>query len=334
MQSEKLLEKYLIGQCTNDQMKEIEEWILSSNNPDKVDAFLRQLWERSSQPSHVFSPDTKNEILANLLQQIKDETPKSKPQKRRILTIAKTLQKVAAILFLPLLISSIIYLYHPSKENTVVQFTSTYAPAGKQATVVLPDGTEIVLNSNTHLKYASNFGEKNRNVILNGEAFFDVEKGDIPFIVSTPHLNVKVLGTEFNVSAYENDDHVTTTLEEGSIELINEKLNITKKLKPGFQATMHTKSSKLEINAVNVKKYSAWKEGKLLFVNEPLHQIKLKLERKFNVEIILSKELSKEKYKYTAEFENETLQEIFEALNFIIPIKYNRIDNKVYLTEK
>ncbi|TAJ12066.1 FecR family protein [Marinilabiliaceae bacterium JC017] len=332
MISEKILTDYLKGICSDAQAKEVEEWILCHEDSQAVNEFLNKAWNEAKHQPLGLSFEEKRLLLSELRSQIGINTLQSN-RKSFVKSLGRFAQRAAAILFLPLIVASVILYTKVDLSDNTPQLIATYAPVGQQAKVMLPDGTEVVLNSDSHLEYSSDFGDGTRDVILSGEAHFHVQKGEIPFIVNTSHLNVKVLGTVFNVSAYEEDEFVSTTLEEGKILLENEELKLSKILKPGFRARLNLTENKLSIREVDVKKYSAWKEGKLVFVNEPLSKIKEKLERKFDVEIILSEELLKEDYRYTAEFKNETITEILAALNFINPIRYKVEGNKLFISK-
>ena len=153
----------------------------------------------------------------------------------------------------------------------------------------LPDSTLVYLNADSEMKYRLGGENGKREVFLSGEAWFSVKKNaDKAFIVHTDFYKVKVLGTEFNVRAYEEDNEVTTTLEEGKIEIFSGnqlKLKNPVIIKPGEQISYNKKERKINIKEVNSSLYSSWKNNKLIFINKNFKELVEILERKYGVDI-------------------------------------------------
>lgn len=172
-------------------------------------------------------------------------------------------------------------------------------PFGVKSTVTLPDGTTVLLNGGTSLAYVSStFGVKERRVILNGEAFFDVKHNEkVPFIVSSGAAQVKVLGTRFNVEAYRTDECVKVTLESGRVSMKIAEAAEECVLTPNQQAIYDKASHELVHHTVNVNEVVAWRNDEMFFSDTPLEEIVKKLERRFNVHIVIqSEELKKSRY--------------------------------------
>jgi hypothetical protein len=162
-------------------------------------------------------------------------------------------------------------------------------PKGGEYFLTLSDGTKIWLNSDTKIKFPSVFTGKKRIVYLKGEALFEVAKdNNHPFIVHANGMNVKVLGTKFNISAYPDDDFVHTTLIEGKV-FVNEQISGLQQsaiLKPSQQAFFsRNNNNKLIVQKVNTNMYTSWAEGKFIFKEESLNNIFKKLSRWYNIEI-------------------------------------------------
>lgn len=161
-------------------------------------------------------------------------------------------------------------------------------PKGGEYQVVLADGTKVWLNSASRLIYPQSFMGKERRVVLSGEAFFDVaHDAERPFIVETSRMNVKVLGTRFNVNDYDDNEEVSTTLVNGSVEIVSGDQQVFR-LVPGEQA--YGKENKLEKREVNVRLYTSWIDGKFLFNNTELEEIAQQISRWYDVEIFFSSE--------------------------------------------
>ena len=161
-------------------------------------------------------------------------------------------------------------------------------PKGGEYQVMLADGTKVWLNSASRLIYPQSFMGKERRVVLSGEAFFDVaHDAERPFIVETSRMNVKVLGTRFNVNDYDDNEEVSTTLVNGSVEIVSGDQQVFR-LVPGEQAD--GKENKLEKREVNVRLYTSWIAGTFLFNNTELEEIAQQISRWYDVEIFFSSE--------------------------------------------
>jgi len=164
-------------------------------------------------------------------------------------------------------------------------------PFGRNSSVKLPDGTVAYLNAGSRLVYPARFEGDKREVFLFGEGFFDVtHNAEMPFVVITNELEVEVLGTKFNLSAYPSDNIVETVLVEGKVKIMETGFHILKNnyiLEPNQQATYNRESAKTEIRHVNVMNYVTWHEGFLNFESSDLILIIKKLERYYNIKICL-----------------------------------------------
>ncbi|NQZ45394.1 MAG: FecR domain-containing protein [Flavobacteriaceae bacterium] len=200
-----------------------------------------------------------------------------------------------------------------------------YIPNGQKFHVTLSDGTKVWLNSGSTLTFPPRFeaSAENRIVYLEGEAYFDVaEDKDFPFIVTVNDLNVKVLGTEFNVSAYRQQAAVATTLIEGSVRLYDGNSSTNSiQLHPNEQGTFDKYDKTLSAQEVDVQLFTAWMENRVVFNDMPLSQILQILERTYNVDIVNENTTIGEE-KFTGEFDVEDIQTIFKALSTSINFDY------------
>lgn len=176
------------------------------------------------------------------------------------------------------------------QDNTDDEFPSMNTlviPYGNRSVISLGDGTKVWLNAGSRLVYPSKFVDKTREVYLVGEAFFEVAKNEeVPFVVKTSDLSVKVLGTKFNVSAYPEDLSIQTVLTEGSVEIIKSNASLFEKsilLKPGQLALLNKKNSVTKVYDVDVDYYTLWTQGIFSFTNTDLNRLVKKLERYYNI---------------------------------------------------
>lgn len=173
--------------------------------------------------------------------------------------------------------SSFIHGEGQPQQNTI----ST--PRGSEFELMLPDGTHVWLNAGTSLTYPTRFGKDQRKVQLLGEAYFDVAKGkNQPFVVEAKGTQIKVLGTQFNVSAYQEEVSIKTTLVTGSLLVKSEKLN------PGQQAITFPRSESIKIHTVDIAEATAWRRGYFFFADEELTTVMNTLARWYNIEVTYS----------------------------------------------
>jgi ferric-dicitrate binding protein FerR (iron transport regulator) len=166
------------------------------------------------------------------------------------------------------------------------QLATVEVQYGQTGHVFLFDGTEVWLNSGSKLQYPSHFNAQSRDVYLEGEAFFKVTHNEkLPFKVKTPKMEVEVLGTSFNVNAYNDAPNIAVVLEEGKVRLNKPGGEKIAEIAPGEKAELSRKSNTLSIEKVDTQYYTDWKNGSLEFKHETLGEIAQKLERWYNVEI-------------------------------------------------
>lgn len=183
-----------------------------------------------------------------------------------------------------------------SKRLNIIQ-----VPKGGEYELILPDGTHVWINSDTKLTFPVSFDSIKREVFLSGEAYFDVTKDpQRPFMVKTENIEIKVLGTQFNVQAYPDDNKIETTLCEGSVNVTAGELGVT--LTPSQQAVYSKTTQTLTTRKVDVRLYTAWKEGLFVFENKPLEEIMNTLSRWYNINVFYSNQAVKS-YHFTGDLE-------------------------------
>lgn len=214
-------------------------------------------------------------------------------------------------------------------KQTVAEVENTlYVPAGQRMKLTLSDGTDVWLNSQTKLTYPGIFSGKERRVRVEGEAFFEVARNpEKPFIVSSKGVEMKVLGTKFNVYSYPEEEGIETSLLEGSLKVYypeTETQAIT--LRPQERVTV--KREKMEVDILRHTDYFLWKEGIYSFKNEPLIHILKKLELYFDVRIIV-KDPSISGWEYTGKFrQRDGIDEILRMIQKIHKFHITKEEDK------
>jgi ferric-dicitrate binding protein FerR (iron transport regulator) len=195
------------------------------------------------------------------------------------------------------------------------------APAWTRAQFSLPDGTTGWLNSNSSIRYYENF-DRERDVILNGEVYLDVSKDENnPFKVRAGDIIVTVTGTKLNIASYEDEDIVEVVLEEGEVICSNIDNQDLYTLKSNDYLTFNKNTKDFNIGVVENEKYSSWKEGKLVFRNDPLDVIARRLERWYNIDVELKGDFS-DKPTLRATFLDENLEDVLRLLRLSLSVNY------------
>jgi ferric-dicitrate binding protein FerR (iron transport regulator) len=222
--------------------------------------------------------------------------------------------------------------------------------AGSKTRVVLPDSSIVWLNAGSRLTYDEQFGRTNRTISLTGEAFFDVRKSKVPFIIIATGVRIKVLGTAFNVRSYPNETTTETTLIRGEVEItLDKRPGELFVLKPKEKLTVSVvppgKSEKgkgkqepiavlsgLRLAADETVLETSWVENKLVFEDEPFERLAYSLERWYNVTIEFQhKQLGKERL--SGSFTTETVQEALEALQLTTPFRYTIKGRQIIISQ-
>jgi ferric-dicitrate binding protein FerR (iron transport regulator) len=234
------------------------------------------------------------------------------------------------------------------KAEDAVAYNEIIVPIGEKSQIILSDGTHVWINSGSRFKYPEHFGENSRDVFLVGEAFFDVTKQNKKlFVVNTQDARVEVLGTAFNVKAYPEDSKTQTTVARGLVSVQSTRYKGEAILiKPQQMAEIRKAVTPEQIQSgstipelqvkecKNVEAITSWKDQLLVFNDEPFEDIALKMERWFNVKIII-KDASLKKERFNGKFvHNETVYQVLEVIMLTTPIKYKAIDNQIYISLK
>lgn len=244
----------------------------------------------------------------------------------------------AAAILIMVVSSSLLTLWYTQDEEVAFvanEMNTLYTPAGQRACLVLQDGTEVWLNAKSKLVYPAQFTGKERRVKVEGEAFFNVAKDSVkPFIVSAMDVNMKVLGTQFNVYCYPDAGYVETSLLEGSVRVFfsgKEKEGVL--LKPDQQVT--AAHGKMIVKPIRLNDHFLWRDGVYAFENEPLIDILKKLELYYDVKIIVE-DTSIFKDTYTGKFrQRDSLDDIFKILQQIRSFKIRKnVDNNIITLSK
>lgn len=366
-----LIVKYLEKQISETEKQQLFQWIYS--NPENEHFFynLKDIWETVQFNEIVRTADTETEWRKFSHAAFRKEstltvsTPKRNTIKKKLYTALK----IAALVIITFGAGFFVQKLIPEKTT----YTSINVPYGAKSKLELPDGSMIWVNSGSTLRYPNNFNHQVVDLFLEGEAFFNIaENPQRKLNVKTSSINIQVLGTTFNVKAYNEEDVVETTLVKGSISITGHVDGQSIKnpiiLKPNERAVLVKSKNNLEIDnttqelnkqdsepnhtnkeiitvktiipqkmniteGVDVESFVSWKDNKLVFKSERFDALATKLERWYNVEIIFKDEMLKNS-RYTGTFEKETFEQAILALSISLPFTYKIDKNKIEIIGK
>ncbi len=314
------IERYINGEADDNERDYVESLFINGESNLYLRNRINKDWDMMLRDAEKKDVDTRH-ILDRIHHVIrKEETNKNKKPLRKLLRVY---MKAAAVLLIPLLFAgSLLYHYVSDKylKNTGEEaITNIYAPYGSRVSFTLPDGTTGMLNSGSSLTYRLPF-IKNRKVKLEGEAWFEVKKDEqSPLLVDAGNSVVCVLGTSFNISAYPNENYIEIVLTEGEIEFLDNIKGQREIMKPGER--LINQGGRVSKSYVEPEKYTSWTEGKLIFRGDQMGEVARRIERWYNVKVILAdKELLK--YSFRATFEDDRLEDVLRYLTMTSPISY------------
>ncbi|MDN5200069.1 FecR family protein [Fulvivirgaceae bacterium BMA10] len=289
--------------------------------------------------------DDYDDVLHSILKE--DKRNKVSPGKHYLDTMdapntSRVWLRVAAVALL-LLVTALIYNKYRTQDGdaseVIVTNITKSNPKGQKSMISLPDGTVLWLNSESSITYPEKFSSKDRIVKLDGEAFFEVARNvEKPFSVQVNNLEVTALGTSFNINAFPDDLDIKVSLVTGKV-VVKDVTSIGNQHDAGENGIVLDPGEKLLYNRKNLsfskaeydyREDIAWKQGILYFNNASFDIVKRKLERWFNVKIILKNKL-REEWNFSGEFQRESLDRILERIGFVEDFTFEIIDNQVLI---
>lgn len=328
MTSSKKIENQLVDHLTSEgepnNPEELKSWLSESDENQQEYRHYQRIWEASGKLGRA----GKYQVVkawSNVDYQIK----RKQQRKARFIRFGYVAMGAAASLVLILALA--FYTGQFSLQQNNMQLTTAY---GSRTEVVLPDGSKVKLNSGSELQYHFNPLSKTREVALKGEGFFQVAKSGHSFHIQTPQgMELKVLGTTFNISAYPEDKVVHTALVEGSVELSNPK-NQKVVLIPGQIMTFNIKDQSFSEREGKLSHIVGWTENKIYLDRTSLEATSVLLERWFDVSIrIIPEELGKDIH-YTGVLEEKDIRDVLHALSELSEIKYSIEGNEILVRKR
>ena len=313
---EKLVDKYLNGECLPDEELLLQKY-LDSFQSDNTNWNATELGDKQI---------IEDKIYSEILQKMKNN---ERNLVQRILYTPHLVKIAASIVLFIALSTSVLFISGIfNKKPAAIVWNENVTEMGQKFSLSLPDGSTIILNADSKLKYPAGFGKNLREVYLNGEAYFNVRHDPSkPFVVHSGTLSTTVLGTKFNVSAFQNEKNIAVSLVEGSVKVSKEVSGTVENivmLQPEQQLLYNKEKMISTVEQFNIQETVGWKENVLIFRKEPFKNVLIKLERAYGIKFELT-DKSFGNRKITANFKNESLWTISETLKRLTGLQYKNI---------
>lgn len=316
-----LLKRFIDGLYTTGDAERLMETFRSQQHTAAVNEAMDEVWQ-SAQAEETTSLQQQQytaEARA-LLNRIRKEEKK--------FSFAPFL-KYAAMLALVFSVGLGIYHFSRMAELHNRTYTEVRVKNGEHKRVMLPDGTKVILNAGSFMKYPECFSEDCRRIEMDGEAFFEVVPDkDKPFIVSTKDANVKVLGTSFNVKAYDVDELISVSVRSGKVQV--DMADAMMRLLPDEQLVFSRENGEIQKRNESAHHATVWIDGGLYFNKTPIRSVVKELERRYNCKIELSGNTPYDNYIY-GEHDNKSLESVLKSIRYSTDIKYRMEGDKIIL---
>lgn len=324
------ISNYLSGNCTEKEKETLLAFLASDEDAANTFRAMSAVWAVSSIPSFA-----KNEEIN--LSHIKEKIAVPETRTPRTRQLIPVWLKVAAAIILLLGCNYFWYTYTENLTEVYTKADSPYeikVPAGSQTDIVLPDGTEVSLNAGSVLRYHRGFGIRGRDVTLDGEGYFKVAKNEkIPFFVNTNGVQIRVVGTTFNVHAYNDDSYVMVSLLEGRVNLSTLSGSVMK-LFPNEQALYNKNTGHMEKMKSNASTACSWLGGGVAFENASFTDIARRLERKFQVKIRIDSERLRKEHFSGCFNSNQNINDILNEINVEKQYTWEVSGDTIFITDK
>lgn len=341
MDEQNLQEKFFNNQCTKEEAERFIKWYLSDKGEKEIEEQIEHYWldktisEWDSTKLLTRVNSVKNESDLFVSHKV-DMQSQEEPVKTNLLSTQywRIAASVTLVIGLSYLVMNL-FTSNPAESDYFVEYIEKSNPSGQKSTVHLKDGSRIILNSNSKVKYPIEFSYNERVIELVGEAYFEVAKDATrPFRVRTANTMTTALGTTFNIDAFEDEDNVKISLTSGRIEV--KKLDGKPDEKPfelvPGQGVVYSRLDQSMVQTdIDMEKVIAWTSKELIFHNEDINEVIRRLERWYGVEITVEDKIEGV---FSASFKNESLKAVLEGISYSFSLDYIVSDKKVVLKSK
>lgn len=324
-----LLHRLIAGSTTEEENRELMEWFRQCASQKEFFMLFENVWKDS--PDEM-PRDVQERMYRRLNRDLGEEKKTIKIIPWHSYFSRKIWQRVAVACIIVVLSLANYNMFHKQKQLSTQNFTVS-AEKGQRAFVTLPDSTKVWLNSDTKISYPADYGMKERNVALMGEAYFEVAKNpDKRFIVETKGMQVEALGTAFNINAYKNDNKIIASLFSGSVRVSYEDHVTILKPHESVKVDLLTRDF-FQYEDNTMKDIALWRENEITFDGESLEEIAHIINRLYNTTIYIEDE-SLKKECYIGTVRNNSLENFIDIINLTTPVVYENKGDTVFLKRR
>ena len=318
------IKNYLSGKSSSTEQTELLKWLREETHLSEFQTIKEEWKEEIVGQEH--SPEYRQN-WTNIQDSIYGGAQAELFQAKRSLRIFR----YAAIFVLLISVPAIIFMMQSKSSDKQLIYTTVAADFGQISKVILPDSTVVWVNSGSKLTYNNQFSASNRDIQLTGEAYFKVTKNkDLPLVVASGDLRIKVLGTEFCVSAYSEEKDIQVVLEKGKVELSSpSQADFKQEMKAGELASFNKTKKEIVLSTVNTGLFTSWKDGLINIYNLPLSDLVIRLEKRYNQRFVVDEEIKNLPYTFT--IKNEDLSSILSLMEKITPVDVIQRENVIEL---
>ena len=323
-----LLHHLMDGSVTAEERRQLMEWFRQCTSKEEFFRLFDTAWKDS--PDEM-PRDVQERMYHRLRRKLDEEAEKKKKTARHYTRRKIWAWATAACVILALSLTN--YQMSNRQKQLATQHFVVSAAKGQRAFITLPDSTKVWLNSETRLSYPADYGLKERNVTLLGEAYFEVARHpDKPFVVRAKDMRVEALGTKFNILAYRDADKMVTSLFSGSVRVSYDDYMTVLKPHESVEVDLPTHGFTRYTDR-NMRETALWREGEITFDGEPLEEITRIISRLYNITICIEDE-SLKGIDYVGTIRNNSLENFLDIINLTTPINYEHKGDTVFLKRK
>ena len=314
--NEDIIIRYLENRCSEEDFVLINEWMKESDENAGELFRMEEIYQLGKFPFE------EENLVVRAERRLGRRLEQENQKKQEVFKLRSVLRYAAAIVGVMVLAAGLAYWFRNKAEELVV----ASAAHGQVREMLLPDGTKVWLNQSSVLKYPRAFEGKERHVYLDGEAYFEVARNhEKPFMVKSPAMDVRVLGTSFNIKCRPDNSFAETTLIEGEVEVKDksDKGRIT--LLPGQKAVLNRVTGRMQVKQVDPKMEIVWHNDLIPFEKSSIFQIAAALERFYGVKIILSPDVDSTNTYSGVLKKKDNIESVLNSLRNSIPVSYTHL---------
>lgn len=330
-----LLQKYIKNECSEQELRALLQWLKLPDNSVGFDLVTQPLWEtinrEVAQPDQARENELRKEVSL-LLSEIKQRnTSKTNPGVRRYKNRLNDFYKIVAILILAFSVT-LGLLKVLDRPQPTIAFTEKVSAKGEKKSLLLADGTKVILNSDTKIRIPGNFNKEERIIEMEGEGFFNVAPNpEKPFIIKSGEARVRVLGTSFDFKSYKEDDYIKLTVSTGKVRVNVLDQDLQLAVSPNEHLSINKVDGNILKETIEENNYIKWIHGSLYFKKEPIREVIKMINRTYNRKVVL--QCKNCDYRITGTHDNKSIEAVIEAICFTTGLHSRQEGDKIILYE-